>query len=72
MMSAFTLNLVLSAYNGVPGKLTYNGLLNFGKFEDLTYEIWEFIPFLLMGVMGGLLGALYNFINFKLTQLRMR
>ncbi|KAG0726682.1 H(+)/Cl(-) exchange transporter 7 [Chionoecetes opilio] len=72
MMSAFTLNLVLSAYNGVPGKLTYNGLLNFGKFEDLTYEIWEFIPFLLMGVMGGLLGALYNFINFKLTALRMR
>ncbi|XP_063859826.1 H(+)/Cl(-) exchange transporter 7-like isoform X3 [Scylla paramamosain] len=72
MMSAFTLNLVLSTYNGVPGKLTYNGLLNFGKFEDLTYEIWEFIPFLLMGVMGGLLGALYNFINFKLTQLRMR
>ncbi|XP_050723076.1 H(+)/Cl(-) exchange transporter 7-like isoform X2 [Eriocheir sinensis] len=72
MMSAFTLNLVLSAFNGVPGKLNYNGLLNFGKFEDLTYEIWEFVPFLLMGVMGGLLGALFNFINLKLTALRMR
>ena len=56
----------------ITGKLTYNGLLNFGKFDDLTYEIWEFIPFLLMGVMGGLLGALYNFINLKLTALRMR
>ncbi|XP_042209017.1 H(+)/Cl(-) exchange transporter 7-like isoform X2 [Homarus americanus] len=72
MMSTFTLNLVLSAYNGFPGKLNYNGLLNFGKFDDLTYEIWEFIPFLLMGVMGGLLGALYNHINLKLTAFRMR
>ncbi|XP_069998850.1 H(+)/Cl(-) exchange transporter 7 isoform X2 [Penaeus vannamei] len=72
MMSVFTLNLVLSAYNGVPGKLAYNGLLNFGKFDDLTYEIWEFIPFLLMGIMGGLLGALYNHINFKLTAFRMK
>lgn len=72
MMSVFTLNLVLSAYNGVPGMLAYNGLLNFGKFDKLTYEIWEFIPFLLMGVIGGLLGALYNHINFKLTALRMR
>ncbi|KAK3854913.1 hypothetical protein Pcinc_038650, partial [Petrolisthes cinctipes] len=72
MMSTFTLNLVLSAYNGVPGKLTYNGLLNFGKFDDLTYEIWEFLPFLLMGVVGGLLGALYNYINQKLTAFRMK
>ncbi|XP_042861796.1 H(+)/Cl(-) exchange transporter 7-like isoform X2 [Penaeus japonicus] len=72
MMSVFTLNLVLSAYNGVPGKLAYNGLLNFGKFDDLTYEIWEFIPFLLMGIMGGLLGALYNHINYKLTAFRMK
>ncbi|XP_069940697.1 H(+)/Cl(-) exchange transporter 7 [Cherax quadricarinatus] len=72
MMSTFTLNLVLSTYNGVPGMLAYNGLLNFGKFDDLTYEIWEFIPFLLMGVMGGLLGALYNHINLKLTAFRMR
>ncbi|XP_045599780.1 H(+)/Cl(-) exchange transporter 7 isoform X2 [Procambarus clarkii] len=72
MMSTFTLNLVLSTYNGVPGKLAYNGLLNFGKFDDLTYEIWEFIPFLLMGVMGGLLGALFNHINLKLTAFRMR
>lgn len=72
MVSGFTLNFVLSVYNGVPGKLAFNGLLNFGKFDDLTYEIWEFIPFVLMGVLGGGLGAVYNHINFKLTAFRMK
>ncbi|XP_076030012.1 chloride channel protein 7 isoform X4 [Oratosquilla oratoria] len=72
MVSSFTLNLVLSAYNGVPGQLTYTGLLNFGAFDDLTYQIWEFIPFILMGILGGLLGALYNYINYRLTVFRMR
>ncbi|XP_068221966.1 H(+)/Cl(-) exchange transporter 7 isoform X2 [Palaemon carinicauda] len=72
MVSGFTLNFVLSVYNGVPGKLAFNGLLNFGKFDDLTYEIWEFVPFVLMGISGGLLGALYNHINLKLTAFRMK
>nr|XP_045599968.1 H(+)/Cl(-) exchange transporter 7-like [Procambarus clarkii] len=72
MMSSFTVNLILSTYNGVPGTLTFNGLLDFGKFVSLTYEIWEFVPFLLMGVAGGLLGAVFNLMNQKLTSFRMK
>ena len=72
MTSFFTLNIVLSVFQGIPGQLSNGGLLNFGQFNDATYAVWEFPLFVLMGVIGGVLGALYNFINYKLTVFRMR
>lgn len=72
IISTFSLNWLLSIYNGHSGELSYPGLINFGTFSDLNYSVCE-IPFLLfMGLIGGLLGALFNFINQKLTIFRMR
>lgn len=72
MTSFFTLDMVLSIYRGIPGQLSNGGLLNFGNFEDATYAVWEMPLFLLMGALGGVLGALFNHINYKLTVFRMR
>ncbi|XP_060838780.1 LOW QUALITY PROTEIN: H(+)/Cl(-) exchange transporter 7-like [Rhopalosiphum padi] len=74
MISTFTLNLVLSAYHGHPGELTYWGLLNFGKFSDfaLSYQMFELPIFIFMGIIGGLTGALFCHLNYKLTVFRMR
>ncbi|VVC43666.1 Hypothetical protein CINCED_3A022182 [Cinara cedri] len=74
MISTFTLNVVLSAYHGHPGELTYWGLLNFGKFNNfaLSYEIFELPIFVIMGIIGGLTGALFCHLNYKLTVFRMR
>ncbi|XP_063223431.1 H(+)/Cl(-) exchange transporter 7 [Bacillus rossius redtenbacheri] len=72
MISAFTLNIVLSAYHGHPGELSYAGLLNFGKFYDITYDLKELPIFMVMGCIGGLLGSLFNYINMKITVMRMR
>lgn len=72
MISTFTLNLVLSTYHGKPGQLSYAGLLNFGKFEDISYNFVELPIYIVMGVIGGLTGAFYNFINHKLTVFRMK
>jgi len=33
MVSTFTLNIVLSFYHGVPGQLSYSGLINFERFQ---------------------------------------
>lgn len=72
IVSTFTLNVVLSAYHGVPGNLSYPGLFNLGEFESFTYRIFEIPFFIVMGCIGGLLGALWNHINYKITVFRKR
>ena len=39
MVSVFTLNSILSAYNSHPGDFTFNGLINFGRFDVSNYPI---------------------------------
>ncbi|XP_025423914.1 H(+)/Cl(-) exchange transporter 7-like isoform X2 [Sipha flava] len=72
MISMFTLYSVLSAYHGHPGDLTYRGLLNFGKFDDLSYHILDIPIFIFMGILGGLTGALFCHLNLKLVKFRKR
>ncbi|KAI4456765.1 chloride channel protein clc family member [Holotrichia oblita] len=71
VVSTFTLNTVLSAYHGVPGDLSYPGLLNLGKLESISYQIYELPLFMLIGCIGGLLGALWNHVNYKLSVFRI-
>ncbi|XP_011346366.1 H(+)/Cl(-) exchange transporter 7 [Ooceraea biroi] len=72
MITTFTLNVVLSAYHGHLGDLSYPGLLNLGKFESIPYQIYEIPLFMIMGTFGGLLGALWNHVNYKITCFRLR
>ncbi|VDK76725.1 unnamed protein product [Litomosoides sigmodontis] len=72
LMSSFTLNCILSVFHGVGGFLSWNGLANFGVFEDHDYNIWEIPIFLIIGVLGGLSGALFNFLNLKLSRFRKK
>uniref|UniRef100_A0A674NZ99 Chloride channel 7 n=1 Tax=Takifugu rubripes TaxID=31033 RepID=A0A674NZ99_TAKRU len=58
MISTFTLNFFLSIYNNNPGDLSNPGLINFGRFES--------------EVRCGLLGALFNILNYWLTIFRIR
>ncbi|KYQ58999.1 H(+)/Cl(-) exchange transporter 7 [Trachymyrmex zeteki] len=72
MITTFTLNVILSAYHGHPGDLSYPGLLNLGKFNSIPYKIYEIPLFMLMGTFGGLLGAFWNHVNYKITCFRLR
>ncbi|OXU19666.1 hypothetical protein TSAR_006094 [Trichomalopsis sarcophagae] len=72
MISTFTLNVVLSAYHGHPGDLSYPGLLNLGKFDTICYQVYEIPLFMMMGTIGGLLGALWNHINYKIMFFRKK
>lgn len=40
--------------------------------KGIDYHGYEILLFLLMGVIGGLLGALFNAINHKITVFRMK
>ncbi|XP_067934452.1 H(+)/Cl(-) exchange transporter 7-like isoform X2 [Watersipora subatra] len=75
MTATFTLNLILSAFHGVPWSLSYPGLISFGAFDQdhsLNYNGLEIPIFLLMGCFGGLTGGLFNHINYKLSIHRIR
>ena len=72
MMSTFSLNIIMSIYRGEAGELSNPGLLNFGKFDDINYSMFELPVYLLMGAAGGVFGALFNTINYKLTVFRMK
>jgi CBS domain-containing protein len=77
MSSAFMLNVLMS---GVQlhrwGQLDASGLVNFGKFnDDKITHLWDVVDlvfFILMGAGGGLLGALFNEINKRITLYRMK
>ncbi|XP_030745389.1 H(+)/Cl(-) exchange transporter 7 [Sitophilus oryzae] len=72
VISTFTLNVVLSAYHGAPGNLSYPGLFTLGQYQSFNYSLLELPLFIIMGSIGGLLGALWNHINYKITVFRMR
>ena len=52
-------------------KLGAPGLLNFGKFQDVDYSYFEIPIYAAMGAFGGLTGAAWNYLNMRITILRM-
>eukprot|EP00051_Salpingoeca_urceolata_P009927 m.120580 g.120580 ORF g.120580 m.120580 type:complete len:797 (-) comp16508_c0_seq1:1550-3940(-) len=73
MTATFTLNVLLSGIRAHQwGLLSNPGLLNFGRFEDMPYNIFELPIFVLLGCCGGLFGALFVGANEKLSEFRMK
>ncbi|KAH9125926.1 hypothetical protein AeMF1_003539 [Aphanomyces euteiches] len=80
MVSAFVLNLWSAFQNedyGTGGEKwghlgNQTGTLSFGSFssENKSYAIWDVPIFLAMGMLGGLMGALFNQANTYLTLFR--
>ncbi|XP_029911548.1 chloride transport protein 6 [Myripristis murdjan] len=80
MSATFTLNFFRSGIHfNKWGIFQLPGLLNFGEFKcpegDKNCHLWTIVDlafFVLMGVVGGLLGALFNFVNKSLAKYRIR
>ena len=47
-------------------------LVIFGQIQFNSYELWELILFAIMGVIGGFLGGLFNYINVIITKWRKK
>ena len=77
MCATLMVDLFLSQVNQSVdfGYFSQPGMLSFGSFieSDLIapYNVVELIPFSLIGMGGGLLGALFNACNTKITVLRL-
>ncbi|XP_047427612.1 H(+)/Cl(-) exchange transporter 6 [Mugil cephalus] len=80
MSATFTLNFFRSGINfNKWGSFQLPGLLNFGEFKcadgDKSCHLWTVVDlafFVLMGLVGGLLGALFNCVNKRLAKYRIR
>lgn len=72
MITTFTLNIILSAYHDHPWQLSFPGLINFGKFGDINYALFEIPIYAAIGAIGGILGALHNYINLRISVFRHR
>ncbi|XP_036727648.1 chloride transport protein 6 isoform X1 [Balaenoptera musculus] len=80
MSATFTLNFFRSGIQfGSWGSFQLPGLLNFGEFKcsdsDKKCHLWTAMDlgfFVVMGVVGGLLGATFNCLNKRLAKYRMR
>ncbi|XP_054464846.1 H(+)/Cl(-) exchange transporter 6 [Anoplopoma fimbria] len=80
MSATFTLNFFRSGINfNKWGSFQLPGLLNFGEFKcsdgDKSCHLWTAVDlafFVLMGVVGGLLGALFNCMNKILAKYRIK
>ncbi|EHB16616.1 Chloride transport protein 6 [Heterocephalus glaber] len=80
MSATFTLNFFRSGIQfGSWGSFQLPGLLNFGEFKcsdsDKKCHLWTAMDlgfFVMMGVIGGLLGATFNCLNKRLAKYRMR
>lgn len=74
---ALVLNFFLVGFSADQpwGSLGALGVLTFGSFfenKSMSYHTWEILIFILIGLVGGLVGALFNGLNIQLTLWRMR
>ncbi|XP_051878557.1 chloride channel protein A-like [Pristis pectinata] len=77
LMAAFTTDLLSSSFHG----FTYQGHFGFFKAEEsilfgvkylLDMNILIFIPTIILGIIGGLLGALFISMNMRVNQFRIK
>lgn len=75
--AALTLNLfIVPLRTALPlGSLGSLGALTFGSYLETdrnSYRTWEMPIFILLGIVGGLIGACFNGLNILITRARMR
>lgn len=46
------------------------GLIKFGQYDENPYKLHDFPFFIILGIMGGLLGALFIYVNYNVNKLR--
>ncbi|KAL8566320.1 hypothetical protein ACOMHN_050438 [Nucella lapillus] len=72
MIACFSTNFLLSAFEGHPTELSNPGLVRFSTFTNLSFDLIEIPVFIGEAIIGGLLGALFVVLNYKLTVFRQK
>jgi chloride channel 7 len=71
MIAAFVKNVLVSGLeNGRWLTWSSNTLILFETSSKNTYSLVELIPFVAMGALGGILGAVFTWLNLQVTKCR--
>jgi H+/Cl- antiporter ClcA len=65
-VTCFFCSLCEGIYSGNIADLTNSGIIKFGSAADNVYQAYDLISFGIMGVVGGLLGALFCWVNYQM------
>mmetsp|Transcript_24695 Transcript_24695/g.60675 ORF Transcript_24695/g.60675 Transcript_24695/m.60675 type:complete len:443 (+) Transcript_24695:165-1493(+) len=71
LSTLYTLNTIGNAF----GKVGFGRLFSFGNFvfeDESSFAVFELLPFVLLGAIGGLIGAVFNNTNERITRWRMK
>mmetsp|Transcript_33252 Transcript_33252/g.67087 ORF Transcript_33252/g.67087 Transcript_33252/m.67087 type:complete len:377 (-) Transcript_33252:1290-2420(-) len=75
-MIALTTLYVLNGIGSAFGKVGFNKLFSFGNFifegRESSFAVYELFLFFILGVIGGLIGAIFNHTNEMITHWRMK
>lgn len=69
-IGVFVLTLLEAAKDGNMQSIVNGGLLKFADITVSDYNLADFIVFIIIGILGGLLGSLYIVINANLAKIR--
>ena len=69
-ISTFVLNILSSIRLGKDVLIINAGLIKFGQYDENPYRLHDFPFFILLGIMGGLLGALFVYLNSTINRYR--
>ena len=77
MVSSFTTDLLSSSFSGFKytgpfGQFKTDRYILFNVASGIDMNILALIPSVLLGIIGGVLGSLFTFINLKLVRLRKK
>jgi chloride channel 7 len=76
-MLALTSLYVLNTIGSAMGKVGFNKLFSFGNFVfaasgETSYYVYELFLFIALGMMGGIIGAIFNNTNERITKWRIK
>lgn len=66
----FILTILGAAVDGNLENVTNSGLIKFAEIKKNSYNLADIIIFIIIGILGGVLGSLYIFINLNLAKFR--
>ncbi len=69
-VSTFVLNILTCINLDESISVANAGLIKFGKYDEHPYMLIEFPFFLLLGMLGGLLGAFFIFVSYNVNKFR--